>query len=59
MGILRDLRNLMEYGVRRIEIDFDRVEKSKWNYVEMELKRHGYKLISKDRGLKTYERQES
>lgn len=57
--ILRELRYLMEHDVRTIEINFDRVEKSKWGLVEMELKRYGYKLIKQDRGLKTYERKDS
>lgn len=59
MGILIELRGLIEHGVRTIEIDFDRVEKSKWTMVEMELKRYGFKLIKQDRGLKTYERKDS
>ena len=57
--ILRELRYLKDHDVRTIEINFDRVEKSKWGLVEMELKRYGYKLVKKDRGLKTYERKDS
>lgn len=57
--ILRELRYLKDHDVRTIEINFDRVEKSKWGLVEMELKRYGYKLIKTDRGLKTYERKDS
>lgn len=59
MGILRELRYLMEHDVRTIEINFDLVEKSKWGIVEMELNRYGYKLVKKDRGLRTYERKDS
>lgn len=59
MVILRELRYLKDHDVRTIEINFDRVEKSKWGLVEMELKRYGYKLVKKDRGLKTYERKDS
>lgn len=58
MVILRELRYLKDHDVRTIEINFDRVEKSKWGLVEMELKRYGYKLVKKDRGLKTYERKD-
>ncbi len=57
--ILRELRYLMEHDVRTIEINFDLVEKSKWNLVEFELNRYGYKLVKKDRGLRTYERKDS
>lgn len=57
--ILRELRYLMEHDIRTIEINFDRVEKSKWTLVETELHRYGYKLIKQDRGLKTYERKDS
>ncbi len=57
--ILRELRYLMEHDVRTIEINFDLVEKSKWGIVEMELNRYGYKLVKKDRGLRTYERKDS
>lgn len=59
MVILRELRYLKDHDVRTIEINFDRAEKSKWGLVEMELKRYGYKLVKKDRGLKTYERKDS
>lgn len=59
MVILRELRYLKDHDVRTIEINFDRVEKSKWGLVEMELKRYGYKLVKQDKGLKTYERKDS
>lgn len=59
MVILRELRYLKDHDVRTIEINFDKVEKSKWGLVEMELKRYGYKLVKQDKGLKTYERKDS
>lgn len=59
MVILRELWYLKDHDVRTIEINFDRVEKSKWGLVEMELKRYGYKLVKQDKGLKTYERKDS